>query len=107
MLRPLGDLEKLGDVAVVEARPLPERTGLHDVGRDLRGGRPSREPFTYGLVDDLLEALSRPSHFAAELFCNLVVESERRSHIEMLAIEHPDVHPLPVVPGSRFPSCAP
>ena len=107
MLGPLGGLEKLRHVAVVEPRPLTERTGPHDVGCDLRGGRPSREPFAYGLVDDLLETLARAPHFAAQLRGDLVVESECRSHIEMLAAEHRDVQPLPEVPGSRFPSCSP
>ena len=93
MKRAFGLFDELG--YIVQAEPWPQIAEI--AGRNLKGllrggDTPTRQPAAQRLVDDLLEGPACAARFRPEVGGNVVVESEGRSHVLMLARRHHDVN---------------
>lgn len=93
MPRPLDLLEKLGDVVEVQAGPELPEVSCDDPERLRRArGAPGCEAGPDRLVHDGAEGPPSPVDLRLEPLGQVVVESQRRSHVLMLPAEHHDVN---------------
>lgn len=105
MERTFGGLEQITDVVEVQAGPERPEIARPELERRLRAAvpTPARKAHPQALVDHLFEGLPGAPHLGFQSRCDIVVETESRTHIAMLAKKHHDVNQREIICRAREP----